>query len=207
MTVLLLVAAYLLGAVPSSYLVARALRGIDLRQHGSGNLGATNTFRVLGWKAATPVFLFDMAKGFGAAALFPAWDGAAGPGWALAYGAAAIVGHVFSIYVRFKGGKGVATSAGVFLAVAPWAVAVGLAAWLVLVALTRVVSLASLVAAAVVPVAVWATQGVGPVLWLSVGLAVFIFYAHRSNLQRLLRGEERGFRTRAPAGEAGGEGP
>lgn len=208
MVALLLLAAYLLGAVPSSYLVARSLRGIDLRQHGSGNLGATNTFRVLGWKAATPVFLFDMAKGFVPAALFPRLDGEAAGAWALAYGAAAIVGHVFSVYVRFKGGKGVATSAGVFLALAPWAVAVGLTVWLAVLALTGIVSAASVAAAAVVPVAVWATAGRGPVLWLSGALALFIIYAHRSNIRRLLRGEERSFRRRRePVGEAGREGP
>lgn len=184
---------YLLGAVPSSYLVARLARGIDLRQHGSGNLGATNTFRVLGWSLATPVFVFDIGKGLVAAAVFPRWDGSDLAAWALAYGTAAIVGHVYSPYVGFRGGKGVATSAGVFLALAPWAVLVGLVVWIAIVFGTRIVSLASIVAAAVVPITIWVTQGPTPVLWVSAALAAFIVVAHRSNIRRLIQGEEHAF--------------
>ncbi len=199
MTWLLLLASYLLGAVPTSFLVARAARGIDLREHGSGNLGATNAFRVLGWKAATPIFIFDIFKGWLPAALFPLWDGAAGWGWPLAYGAAAIVGHVFSIYVGFRGGKGVATGAGVFLALAPLAVLAGLVVWGTLVLTTGYVSVASIAAAAVLPIVVLAVQGVGPVFYLALALAVFVIYAHRSNVRRLRRGEEHRFRRKARA--------
>ncbi len=188
-----LILAYLLGATPTSYLVARAVFGIDLREHGSGNLGATNVFRVLGWKAAVPVGLFDVAKGWIPVALFPRWDGSSVPEWALAYGAAAIVGHVFSIYVKFKGGKGVATSAGVFTALAPWATLVGLVVWLVTVSLTRIVSLGSLLAAVALPIAVYLTGEPRVELWLASGLALFVIYAHRSNIARLLRGEENRF--------------
>ncbi|HEX7051011.1 MAG TPA: glycerol-3-phosphate 1-O-acyltransferase PlsY [Longimicrobiales bacterium] len=190
MNVIFLVASYLLGAVPSSYLAGRWTRGVDLRRLGSGNLGATNAFRVLGWRIALPVLLFDMFKGWFPVFFFPQWDGA-GPAWALAYGAAALVGHVFSIYVRFRGGKGVATGAGVLLALAPRAVLAGLAVWVVLVAATRIVSVASLAAAIVVPIVVRLTRGPDTVFWLSVGLAIFVVYAHRSNIRRLLRGEER----------------
>lgn len=199
MTWLLLLASYLLGAVPTSFLVARAARGIDLREHGSGNLGATNAFRVLGWKAATPIFIFDIFKGWLPAALFPLWDGAAGWGWPLAYGAAAIVGHVFSIYVGFRGGKGVATGAGVFLALAPLAVLAGLVVWGTLVLTTGYVSVASIAAAAVLPIVVLAVQGAGPVFYLALALAVFVIYAHRSNVRRLRRGEEHRFRRKARA--------
>ena len=111
MTWLLLAAAYLTGAFPTSYVVGR-MRGIDLRQHGSGNLGATNAYRVLGWRAAIPIFIVDIAKGWFPTFAFPLWDGSPQWEWALAYGAAAILGHVFPVYVRFRGGKGVATSAG-----------------------------------------------------------------------------------------------
>lgn len=196
---LLLLASYLLGAVPTSFLVARAARGIDLREHGSGNLGATNAFRVLGWKAATPIFIFDIFKGWLPAALFPLWDGAAGWGWPLAYGAAAIVGHVFSIYVGFRGGKGVATGAGVFLALAPLAVLAGLVVWGTLVLTTGYVSVASIAAAAVLPIVVLAVQGAGPVFYLALALAVFVIYAHRSNVRRLRHGEEHRFRRKARA--------
>ena len=201
---LLLAAAYLIGAFPTSYVVGRLTRGIDLRQHGSGNLGATNAFRVLGWKAATPIFVVDIAKGFMPTYLFPRWDGSDYVGWPLAYGAAAIIGHVFSVYVRFKGGKGVATGAGVFLALAPLAVLGGLVVWIALVALTGYVSLASIAAAAALPVLVALVAPRAEVLILSIALALFVIYAHRANVRRLLRGEEHRFRRRA--GQAQGVG-
>lgn len=198
MTWLLLAAAYLFGATPTSFLVARS-RGVDLRREGSGNLGATNTFRVLGWKAALPVMLVDVAKGWFPTAFFPLWDGAPAAEWALAYGAAAIVGHVFSIYLGFRGGKGVATSAGVFMALAPWAVLIGFVVWGVVVILTRIVSLGSILAALVLPMAVFATDETRFELWLSIGLAVFVIYAHRSNIRRLLAGEEKRFGRKTEA--------
>jgi glycerol-3-phosphate acyltransferase PlsY len=185
--------AYLLGATPTSYVVARATRGIDLREHGSGNLGATNTFRVLGWRPALPVVLVDVLKGWIPTVYFTLWDGVEPLEWALAYGAAAILGHVFSVYVGFKGGKGVATSAGVFLAIAPWAVLIAAIVWGVVVTLTRIVSLGSLLAAFVLPIAVFATGEPPLEIWLSVALALFVMYAHRSNIRRLLRGHENRF--------------
>jgi acyl phosphate:glycerol-3-phosphate acyltransferase len=196
MTWLLLLAAYLVGAVPTSYLVGRLARGIDLREHGSGNLGATNAYRVLGWRAATPIFAVDIAKGWFPTFWFARWDGDPAWAWALAYGAAAIVGHVFSLYVGFRGGKGVATGAGVFLALAPRAVLVGLLVWVALVYATGYVSLASVSAAATLPLAVLAFQGVGPVFWLALALAIFVIYAHRANIGRLMRGEEHRFGAR-----------
>jgi acyl phosphate:glycerol-3-phosphate acyltransferase len=199
MAAVLVLAAYLVGAFPTSYVVARAARGIDLRQHGSGNLGATNAFRVLGWRAAMPIFVVDILKGFAPAFFFPQLDGNASLLWALLYGTAAIVGHVFSVYVGFKGGKGVATGAGVFLALAPVAVLGGLVVWLALVLLTGYVSLASVAAAAVLPVLVAVTGAPVAVLILSLLLAAFVIYAHRANIGRLLRGEEHRFRRRPAA--------
>jgi acyl phosphate:glycerol-3-phosphate acyltransferase len=198
---LLVLAAYLIGAFPTSFVAARLVRGIDLREHGSGNLGATNAFRILGWRAATPIFIIDIAKGFVPAFYFPRVDGREAAFWALVYGAAAIIGHVFSIYVRFKGGKGVATGAGVFLALSPVAVLVGLGIWTLLVALTGYVSLASIAAAAALPVLVAVTGAAREVLLLSVLLSVFVIYAHRANIRRLLRGEEHRFGRRAPSAE------
>ncbi|MFW6200956.1 MAG: glycerol-3-phosphate 1-O-acyltransferase PlsY [Gemmatimonadota bacterium] len=188
-------ASYLIGAVPTSYLVGRLARGIDLREHGSGNLGATNAFRVLGGRLALPVLVFDIVKGWFPAFAFPRWDGAAAE-WALVYGAVAVVGHVFSAYVRFRGGKGVATAGGVLIALAPLAAAVGVAVWAIVVALTRIVSLASLVAAIGLPVAVYLLRGADAVFGLTLGLAVFVVFAHRSNIRRLLRGEEHRFGRR-----------
>lgn len=192
---LLLAFAYLLGAIPTSYGVGKGVYGVDLRTKGSGNLGATNTFRVLGWKAALPVVVFDVAKGWVPVRLFPPLMEDPALGWALAFGAAAIVGHVFSVWVRFRGGKGVATSAGVFLALAPWAVLVALVVFLGLVLPTRYVSLGSIGAALVLPFAVWLTphEGGGAVIAFTVALAAFVVWAHRANLVRLVRGEENRF--------------
>jgi acyl phosphate:glycerol-3-phosphate acyltransferase len=198
---LLVLASYLIGSFPTSYVAGRAIRGIDLREHGSGNLGATNAFRVLGWRAATPIFVVDILKGFLPAWLFVQIDGTASTLWALLYGTAAIVGHVFSVYVRFKGGKGVATGAGVFLALAPVAVLGGLVLWLAIVFATGYVSLASITAAAALPLLVAILGAPREVLILSLLLAVFVIYAHRANIRRLLRGEEHRFR-RTPAASA-----
>ena len=198
---LLLLAAYLLGAIPTSLIVGKLVRGIDLRQQGSGNLGATNTYRVLGWKAALPVFIVDVGKGWLPTHFFPRWDNAVASEWALAYGAAAILGHVFSVYVRFKGGKGVATSAGVLLALTPLAVGVAMVVWMFIVFTTGYVSLGSIISAVLVPAIVFFAQGPGPVLWLTLALAAFVIFAHRANIRRLLRGQEHSFRKKAkPAG-------
>ncbi|HSJ07657.1 MAG TPA: glycerol-3-phosphate 1-O-acyltransferase PlsY [Longimicrobiales bacterium] len=196
MPVVLVLAAYLLGGFPTSYVAGRVLRGIDLRHHGSGNLGATNAFRVLGGRAAVPIFVVDILKGFLPTYFFPAFDGSSAWAWALAYGAAAILGHVFSAYVGFRGGKGVATGAGVFLALAPVAVLIGLAVWLTLVFATGYVSVASIAAAALLPPLAALTGAPREVVALGMVLAVFINLAHRANIGRLLRGEEHRIRRR-----------
>ena len=197
MTVLFLSLAYLVGCIPTSFVVGKAVRGIDLRKHGSGNLGATNAFRVLGWRAAVPILLFDTFKGWAPAALFPHWDTNTGLDWALVYGAAAVIGHAFSIFVTFRGGKGVATGAGVFLALAPVAVLAALAVWGALVLLTGFVSLGSIIASALLPALIALTVGTGATFWLSIGVAAFVVYGHRKNVGRLLRGEEHRFGRRA----------
>jgi glycerol-3-phosphate acyltransferase PlsY len=191
---LLVVLGYVMGATPTSYWVGRAFHGVDLRTVGSGNLGATNAFRVLGWKAALPVVLFDVGKGFLPAWGFPRLDGPGlGSHWALIYGSAAILGHVFSVWVRFRGGKGVATSAGVFLAVAPWAALLAFLAWILVLATTRIVSLASIMAAVALPLAVFLLphRGGPALLVFAAALGAFVIWAHRANVGRLLRGEEK----------------
>lgn len=198
---LLLAASYLIGSVPSSYLAGKWTRGIDLREHGSGNLGATNTFRVLGARVAAPVMAFDVLKGFLPTLLFPRWDGREAWGWALAYGAAAIAGHMFSLYMRFRGGKGVATAGGVFLALAPRAVLAALVVWLLVLRLWRMVSLASIGAAVTLIVALALTETRPAVLGLGVVVALVVIYAHRRNIGRIARGEEYRF-GRKPGEEA-----
>ncbi len=189
---LLLVAAYLVGATPTSYWVGRGISGKDLRNEGSGNLGATNALRVLGWKAALPVLLVDIVKGWAPVVFFPLIDGSTAS-WALAYGAATIVGHVFSFWVGFRGGKGVATSTGVFLALAPWAILVAFLVWIGAVAATRMVSLGSILAAATLPVATWFTPHEAGTPVFALALALFVIWAHRANIARIARGEENRF--------------
>ncbi len=192
MTFVLLLAAYLLGAIPTSYWVGKVFHRIDLREHGSGNLGATNAFRVMGWMWALPVMIVDVAKGFVPVWFFPGLAGV-GVGWAMAFGAAAILGHVFSVWVGFKGGKGVATSAGVFMALAPLAILSGFFVWAAVTGMTRYVSLGSIVGAMALPLLVTVTPHAGGqgVVIFTAGLAAFVVWAHRGNIGRLLRGEER----------------
>lgn len=195
-----LAAAYLLGSIPAAYLAGRA-RGVDLRQHGSGNLGATNALRVLGWRVGVPVFLFDALKGFVPAFFFWRWFGAH-PHWAMAYGLAAIVGHVKPIFLLGRGGgggKGVATAAGVFLGLAPVAMLASTAVFAAVVFASGYVSLASLSAAVALVVALALTVGMrAPVFGVGVLVAAFVFWSHRANIGRLRRGEESSFRKRRP---------
>lgn len=193
-----LLGSYFIGAIPTSYLVSRVFAGIDLRQHGSRNLGATNLYRVLGWKYAVPAALVDIAKGFIPVILF-APRVSDSQLLALACGAAAILGHVFSVFVGFKGGKGVATAAGMMLGLAPLALAVSAAVWAVLVRLTGYVSLASIIAAAVLPLAIYALEDsrTPALLWIGAAIAAGVIALHRRNIQRLLKGTENRFGRRA----------
>ncbi|HEX2249112.1 MAG TPA: glycerol-3-phosphate 1-O-acyltransferase PlsY [Gemmatimonadales bacterium] len=193
-----LFASYLLGAIPTSHLVSRTFANIDLRQHGSGNLGATNLYRVLGWKYAIPVALFDIAKGVIPVVWF-APQVSRSELFALACGVAAILGHVFSVFVHFKGGKGVATAAGVMLGMTPLALAAAAAVWALVLLLTGYVSLASMAAAAVLPLAVYALEQPtsAELFWVVVMVALGVIVLHRRNIQRLLKGTESRFGRRA----------
>jgi glycerol-3-phosphate acyltransferase PlsY len=192
----MLLLAYLIGATPTSYVAAKLGRGIDLREHGSRNLGATNVYRVLGWRYALPVGLIDAAKGALPIVVLGPWSN--GPGWfRVGLGVAAVVGHVFSPFVRFRGGKGVATAAGMFLALAPLAVALSLLLWAVTLWLTGYVSVASLTVAVLFPLWVGLTVPDEPyTVWAAVAVAALIVYAHRANIRRLSAGSEHRFRTR-----------
>ena len=188
---LLVLAAYVAGATPSAFWIGRAFFGKDLRTLGSCNLGATNALRVLGWRAALPVVVVDAFKGFAPVWWFPGLDDQTAAWWTVVYGAAAIVGHVFSFWVRFRGGKGVATSAGVLAGVAPVAGVVGLVAWVLALLVSRTVSVASLVAALTVGVAGLFLSGIGVSGRVFLGfIAVFVVWAHRPNIRRLLAGAE-----------------
>lgn len=184
--------AYIAGSLPSSYLAGR-LRGVDLRERGSGNLGATNVYRVLGAGAAIPVMFADIAKGFVPAALFPGWDGSPDGRLAIAYGCAAIAGHVWSAFLRFRGGKGVATGAGVLFALVPLATVLALLLWIGVVALTRYVSVGSILTATLVPVLAALFDASGAVVAFCVVVAAFVWWTHRENIRRLLAGTENRF--------------
>lgn len=195
-----IVLSYLLGSIPASYLAGKWFKGIDLRQHGSGNLGATNAFRVLGIWAALPVLVVDIGKGALAVAiglwLLPSWPPLPDLA-ALGCAVGAIVGHMFSPFVQFKGGKGVATAAGAFLTLSPIPTLAAAGVWVLLLGTTRIMSVASVAAAAVLPVNLltveilrydgtrrWATLVVGTCI------AAWVILRHRSNLRRLRDGKE-----------------
>ena len=192
----MLVLAYLIGATPTSYLVGKLVKGIDLREHGSNNLGATNVYRVLGWKYAIPVGVTDVLKGAVPVVILGPWSN--GPAWfTVALGLAAVLGHMFSPYVRFRGGKGVATAAGMFLGLAPLAIVISVAIWAVTLWLSGYVSVASLTVAVLFPVWVRITVPEQPyTFWAGMVLALLIVYSHRANIQRLRAGTEHRFQTR-----------
>lgn len=193
----LLGASYLMGAFPTSYVVGKAFRGIDLREHGSRNLGATNVYRVLGWKFAIPVALVDIAKGtVPTVVLGPL--GSDQQWFQLLCGLMAVVGHVLSVFVNFKGGKGVATAAGVVLGLAPKALGTALGVWIALVWLTGYVSVGSLVAAVVFAAThwMWYPDHRGT-MWVDAILVALIWYMHRANIRRLLAGTENRFGRKA----------
>lgn len=196
----LLLAAYLMGSFPTSIVVARRAKGIDIREHGSGNAGGTNVLRVVGWRAALVVALVDVGKGT-AASLLPRLVPASSlamdivDACALA-GAAAIVGHVFPVFAGFRGGKGVGTSAGGFAVTQPAALACAAPVFFLTVLATRWVSLGSILGALALPVAIYFTRGgewiaAHPVaFWSSIFLAALIVVMHRANIARIFRGEE-----------------
>jgi glycerol-3-phosphate acyltransferase PlsY len=203
MTVFLFaLASYLVGATPTSYLAGRAM-GIDLREHGSGNLGATNAFRVLGWKVAVPVGLLDISKGFIPASFFPLWDGTVSPNLGILYGTLAIVGHVWSVFVRFGGGKGVATGTGVLLALAPVTTLIAALVWIGIVLITHTVSVASITATTLVPVIAYMLDASPAITSFCAAAAMFVWWTHRSNIRRLMRGEEHRFDTGSGTGAPG----
>ena len=193
-------ASYLVGAFPTSYVAGKVLKGIDLREHGSRNLGATNVYRVLGWKFAVPVAIVDILKGTLPVVLL-APHVSDSTVVAMLVGAMAVLGHVFSVFVGGKGGKGVATSAGVMLGLAPAAVGICMLIWLALVRTTGYVSLGSMLGAVALPIGIHVLHPDRRELVLpSAMLAVLIIFLHRANIKRLLNGTENRFGRRAAPG-------
>lgn len=196
--ILTVLIAYLLGSIPTGFLVAKA-RGVDIRTVGSGNIGATNVFRILGKAAGVFVLVVDAAKGwlavFVVAKLVSGWfypeAGSSALEWfRLCAGIAAILGHNYTCWLHFKGGKGIATSAGVLVALVPKPLLVVLAIWIIIFALSRYVSLASIVAALSLPFAAWAFGETRTIILVTAALAALAIYKHKANIQRLINGTE-----------------
>jgi len=198
------IVAYFVGSLPTGYLAGRA-RGLDIRTMGSGNIGATNVFRILGRKAGTCVLLIDALKGFLACWLLPLaarsfFAGANGEYLTLIAGVGAILGHNYTCWLRFKGGKGVATTGGVFFAVAPAAAGTALAVWLIVALISRYVSLASIAAAVTLPLAAWCWGKSLVVIMVFLVLGLLAIYKHKGNIQRLMNGTENRIGGRKPGG-------
>jgi glycerol-3-phosphate acyltransferase PlsY len=204
---------YLLGSIPFGLVLTRAAGLGDVRKIGSGNIGATNVFRHLGKGAGLFVLGMDALKGWVAAVMIPLALGVVWPvfrddahhEWvAIVSGVASILGHNYTCWLNFKGGKGIATSAGALLALVPLSLLIGLAVWLLVAGLTRYVSLASIAAAAVLPLASWISGYSWTFIGLTGALAVLAIYKHKANIQRLLNGTENRITPKRSGGAAGG---
>ncbi len=191
---------YLLGSIPAGYIAGR-IAGIDIRTAGSGNIGATNVTRVLGKRFGYPVFAFDFLKGLLAVTLGILIGRFAQPSrlppefFGIIGAVACVIGHSFPVWLKFKGGKGVATSAGALFRLMPIAAVIGMLVWLIVFRLTRYVSVASMAAAIVLPIVIVIVSSMtesasDPLLFFSIALALLVVIRHRANLSRLVRGTE-----------------
>jgi acyl phosphate:glycerol-3-phosphate acyltransferase len=190
------IGAYLLGSIPTGYLVAK-VKGIDIRSVGSGNIGATNVFRILGKPAGIFVLVADGLKGYAACAwmvefIARRWgDGMVDIEYLRLTAALTVVlGHNYTCWLKFKGGKGIATSAGALAALVPWALVIILALFILVFAVSRYVSLGSIAASAALPVATWLTKGSLTMILATTAMAALAIYKHKGNIQRLLNGTE-----------------
>ena len=193
---LLIPAGYLLGSIPFGYVIVKLTKGADVRESGSGNIGATNVNRVAGAGAGVATLLLDVAKGYLAVWLADRMSGG-NVNWMALAGLGAVVGHMFPVWLKFRGGKGVATALGVFVPLCWMAVAAAAVVWLVVASIWRFVSLASVVAAAVLPVCMYllyapGTQHAPPmsVSYSTAIVSILIIVKHRENVRRLLAGTE-----------------
>lgn len=197
---LTLLIAYFVGSVPTGYCVAR-IKGIDLRAHGSGNIGATNAFRVLGTIPGVMVLLIDAFKGAAAVLWIPPliagrWDPGTPSYLPLVAGVGAILGHNYTCWLRFKGGKGIATTAGVMGALLPWALVIALTTWFIVLIGSRYMSVASITAAVILPIGTFFTTDQLALRILALILGSLAIWRHRGNIQRLRNGTEPRFEFR-----------
>ncbi|MEJ8820059.1 glycerol-3-phosphate 1-O-acyltransferase PlsY [Lacibacter sp. H407] len=197
---LLIIAAYLIGSIPTAYWIGKLFFNIDIREHGSKNMGASNTFRVLGAVWGIIVLLIDMGKGIAAVQLAAAvqsssWLGTELTFWKLIFGLTAVAGHIFPIFAGFRGGKGVATLFGVVIAIQPWTALISVGAFLIVVFLTKYISLGSIIAVVVFAACVWFAVVESNIYmrWFSVIAATLVTGMHWSNILRLFSGKEHKF--------------
>lgn len=200
---ILIIAAYLIGSIPTAYWMGKVFFNIDIREHGSKNMGASNTFRVLGPVWGIIVLIIDMGKGIAAVQLAHAvqasdWLGHEKTFWQLLFGLIAVAGHVFPLFAGFRGGKGVATLFGVVVAIQPWIALISIGAFLIVVFLTKYISLGSIIAVVVFMGCVWFAVNETNIYmrWFSVIAALLVIGMHRSNIKRLFSGSENKFSWR-----------
>lgn len=200
LTLAAFVLAYILGSIPTAIWAGKIFRGIDIREHGSGNAGAANAIRVLGWKTGVPVLIVDMVKGW-ISAMLPIFFSLAEPDSALitnlqiATGVTAIIGHIFPLFAGFRGGKGVATVSGVLLAIHPLLTLSCFGIFLLVILITRIVSVSSMCAGIAFPILLFTLFDTPSLFFklFSVFVAVALIITHRNNISRLLKGEEKKF--------------
>jgi glycerol-3-phosphate acyltransferase PlsY len=199
--------AYLLGSIPTGFLVAKAKR-VDIRTVGSGNIGATNVFRYFGVPAGLCVLIVDALKGWLAVAVaanllcdvfFPTAGPLSRDWFRIVAGLCAVLGHNYTCWLYFKGGKGIATSAGVLLALVPYGLLIIFVVWVVVFLLSRYVSLASVAASAALPIAVWITGGSFTLIVVTAAMTALAIYKHKANIKRLLNGTENRIGPKKPA--------
>lgn len=191
-----LLVSFILGGIPTGYLAGRLIKKIDIREHGSGNMGATNVFRTLGKGPGLAVLAIDIFKGFAAVSLLSILFHVDHQGWKMGAGLAAVLGHNYTPFLRFKGGKGVATSAGIMLGLAPAATGGILVLFILVLLLSRMISVSSLSAATALPMLTWYFNETGmnhSVFYLTLILAVFIWVRHKDNIKRIVAGTENKF--------------
>ncbi|MBE9481206.1 MAG: glycerol-3-phosphate 1-O-acyltransferase PlsY [Bacteroidetes bacterium] len=198
--ILLIILAYLIGSIPTSVWIGKWFYKVDVRTKGSGNAGATNTIRVLGWKAGIPVLLFDVFKGWFAVymsnfILSDVYTGDQFINIKIVFAVAAVIGHIFPVYVRFKGGKGVATLLGVGIALFSYSVLVAVGVFVIVLVISRIVSISSIIASIFFPFIVVFIFNVNnlSLIIMSIAVAVFIPLTHLKNIKRLIKGEESRF--------------
>ncbi|MDA0987364.1 MAG: glycerol-3-phosphate 1-O-acyltransferase PlsY [Bacteroidetes bacterium] len=194
---------YLIGSIPTSIILSKFFAGIDIREHGSGNAGGTNVFRVLGWKFGLVVMVVDILKGTAATLYISQFQFFGLPNIEIFQikilcGVSAILGHVWTIFAKFRGGKGVATGIGMMIALSPIDITMAILVFILIIKITKYVSLGSMIGISIVPISIFirknllnhSIEGFNFLIWTTIAMSLFIIFTHRSNIKRLMNGNE-----------------